>query len=75
MTELLYLACKYDPAFCPNGCGRSYKGVKRKWNLKQHLIYACGVLPKFECSICFKKFVRKCSLISHCICVHKQHIP
>ncbi|VVC28709.1 Zinc finger C2H2-type [Cinara cedri] len=41
MIKLLNEACKKDPAFCPNSCGRSYKGVQRKGNLKHHMIYAC----------------------------------
>lgn len=72
MDELLCLASKYDPAFCPNNCGRSYKGTERKFNLKRHMIYACGVLPKFKCTICFRKFTYKTALKSHVICVHKQ---
>lgn len=72
MIELINEAIKNDPALCPNGCGRSYKGTERKHNLKKHLIYACGVNPKFQCLICFRKFVRKHTLNNHMMTRHKQ---
>lgn len=72
MNNLLNEAIERDPAFCPNNCGRSYKGTERKSNLKKHLIYACGVNPRFECSICCKKFVYKHTLKVHLYSIHKQ---
>lgn len=71
MNELLNMASKYNPAFCPNGCGHSYNGTERKKNLKKHLIYACGQSPQFQCRICSRKFVRKCTLKTHLQYVHK----
>lgn len=61
-----------DPSDCPNRCGKMYKGVNRKHHLKQHLVYECGVMPKFECGICHKKFYRKYSLKVHSISKHKR---
>lgn len=70
MNKLINVAVKNDPAFCPNNCGHSYRGLSRKKNLKAHLILACGVNPKFKCDICYKKFVRKHTLISHLLNKH-----
>lgn len=72
MTKLINAACKNNPAFCPNNCGRSYKGTERKNNLKKHLVYACGVNPQFQCIICQKKFTYKSSLKGHLLMVHRQ---
>lgn len=72
MAELINAASENDPAVCPNGCGHSYRGERRKHNLKQHMVYACGVFPRFKCMICFKKFVRKHSLKFHLLAIHKQ---
>lgn len=52
MKKFLNIASRCDPAFCPNGCGRSYKGTERKSNLKRHLKYSCGKNPKFKCIVC-----------------------
>lgn len=70
----LKLIAHADPVMCPNGCGKNYAGPTRKKCLKEHLMYECGVLPKFECNICFKKLYRKCSLKVHLISVH-NHVP
>lgn len=69
---ILKEATKSDPAFCPNGCGRSYKGQERKKSLRQHMIYACGVSQQFQCLICLKKFTYKHSLRSHMAMVHHK---
>lgn len=66
-------ACENNPAFCPNGCGRSYKGSERKKSLKKHMIYTCGVNPQFTCVFCPKEFRYKNSLKYHMMSVH-QHI-
>lgn len=60
-----------DPAGCPNNCGRMYKGPYRKRHLRQHLVYECGVPPKFQCNYCSKRFARKPQLKCHLIAVHK----
>lgn len=70
INELINEAVENDPALCPNGCGHSYKGTDRKHNLKKHMVYACGVNPKFQCDVCFKKFVRKQTLKFH---LHAKH--
>lgn len=49
-------------------CGRTYK---RKQYVARHLKYECGVIPKFDCSICEKKFAYKESLKGHLIKIHK----
>lgn len=74
LIELLNTASENNPAFCPNGCGHSYKGTKkdRKNNLKRHMVYACGISPRFECIICLKKFTYKQSLKGHMLLVHRQ---
>ncbi|VVC28708.1 Zinc finger C2H2-type [Cinara cedri] len=74
MNKLINEASKYDPAFCPNGCGRSYRGVRRKGNLKHHLIYSCGVDPQFKCPLCKKLLTQKQSLNYHLATVHKQFL-
>lgn len=61
----------FDPVSCPNNCGRTYKGLFRKRHLKQHLIYECGVEPKFQCKHCFKRFARNSQLKCHLIRIHK----
>jgi len=63
-----------DPLFCPNGCGRSYKGANRKNNLKHHLNYACGINPQFQCTVCQKQFRKNQSLKYHMITVHQTCI-
>lgn len=59
-----------DPAHCPNLCGRFYRGVYRKSNLRRHL-FECGVLPRYPCSLCDKRFFRRYQLRMHLIVVHK----
>ncbi|CAI6368744.1 unnamed protein product [Macrosiphum euphorbiae] len=56
MKKFLNMASLSDPAFCPNGCNRSYKGTKRKSNLKRHLKYSCGMYPKWKCIVCQNPF-------------------
>lgn len=72
MEKILNEACECDPAFCPNGCGHSYKGLKRKNNLKKHMVYACGVSPQFKCSFCPKLLRYKHCLQYHVNVVHRQ---
>lgn len=51
---------------CPNdNCGRYYKGINGKHNLKRHLLYECGVEPQFRCQFCQKRFTQKSSLKAH----------
>lgn len=71
IIDLFYKATT-DPTLCPNKCGRLYKGANRKYNLKRHLIYECGVNPQFKCIICQKLFRYKHSLQYHIGCVHKK---
>lgn len=56
--------------FCPNNCGRSYLGCHRKQTLKRHLKFECGMEPRFQCSICNKRFTYKSNLIQHKALVH-----
>ncbi|XP_050536206.1 uncharacterized protein LOC126902682 [Daktulosphaira vitifoliae] len=72
VLNLLNIASRNDPAFCPKGCGHSYKGNDRKRNLKKHIIYACGVSPKFDCIFCSKKFFRKHTLKCHLLTIHRH---
>lgn len=72
MNESLKSASVSDPAFCPNGCGRSYKGTQRKNNLKKHMMYTCGVNPQFKCTFCPKGFRYKHSLQYHIVSAHQQ---
>lgn len=65
MNKLLNVACNNDPAFCPNSCGHSYRGIARKCNLKRHLKYYCGMHPKFQCIVCHKTYREKESLNYH----------
>lgn len=74
MIESLNLASLNDPAFCPNGCGRSYRGMDRRNSLKTHMIYKCGVNPKFKCVVCQKELRYKNSLQYHMVSAHKQFI-
>lgn len=59
-----------DPLFCPNNCGRFYKGQFRRRSLKSHLNYKCGGQRKFNCSYCSKRFTQNRDLKAHCGCVH-----
>lgn len=60
-----------DPAYCPRNCGRSYKGKWRKTNLRNHLVYECGLPCMFKCNICNRTFKHKCTLKTHMGCKHK----
>lgn len=60
-----------DPALCPNGCGHRYKGKWRKYNLKSHLLYECGVPRQFRCHLCHKSFSQKTTLKMHVAKIHK----
>ncbi|VVC28710.1 Zinc finger C2H2-type,Zinc finger, RING/FYVE/PHD-type [Cinara cedri] len=48
LLRLVDQAITCDPAYCPNKCGRFYKGQHRKINLRRH-VFECGVLPRFPC--------------------------
>lgn len=54
---------------CPNNCGRSYK---RNCTVRRHLKFECGIEPKFECFICYKKFSYQVAVKKHLISVHKK---
>jgi len=69
-SERLEMAALYDPAVCPNNCGRRYKGKSRKSNLKVHLKYECGVPRQFRCEYCHRTFVHKAHLKGHLGLVH-----
>lgn len=75
---ILYFFCFFfqayrlpEPLYCPNRCGRCYKGVYRKFNLNKHLAHECGVPRKFLCPMCPKRFKRKQALQKHYIFIHK----
>lgn len=70
ISERLEKAALYDPAICPNQCGRRYKGKSRKSNLKVHLKYECGVPRQFRCEYCHRTFVHKAHLKGHLGLVH-----
>lgn len=68
----LFLAADVpDPLFCPNNCGRRYRGFKRKWSLMRHINNECGLPKQFQCHICLKLFAHKYVLKKHCLCIHK----
>jgi len=67
----LNIITQLDPANCPNRCGKLYRGRYRKHHLRQHLVYECGVIPKFQCNLCLKRFARKPQLKYHLIRIHK----
>ncbi|XP_050536193.1 gastrula zinc finger protein XlCGF66.1-like isoform X1 [Daktulosphaira vitifoliae] len=52
---------------CPN-CGKCYK---HRSGILRHLKYECGVEPRFNCKLCWKKFARKEVLDGHMINIHK----
>jgi len=54
-----------DPVFCPNDCGRSYKGKSRKYVLKRHVMYECQIPPQFSCCVCSRPFKRKDEMLIH----------
>lgn len=75
-TDLIMLhrveeSVAYDPAHCPNGCGRFYQGQHRKINLRRHVL-ECGVSPRFRCDLCNKRFFRRYQLKIHMNNVHKH---
>jgi len=74
MIRLINKASENDPAFGSNNCGRSYKGSERKYLLRRHIHYACGVNPQFHCVYCQKQFRYKQLLQHHVYIVHKQHM-
>lgn len=59
-----------NPVYCPNNCGRCYKGLGRKGNLMKHLKNECGVPRKFQCSYCWRRFKLKHHLNNHYLKVH-----
>lgn len=72
VEDLLKLdeAVLYDPAICPNQCGRKYRGKRRKSHLKVHMKYECGVPRQFRCEYCQKNFVHKAHLKVHLGVIH-----
>jgi len=64
-----------DPVFCPNNCGRCYRGAGRKWHLNSHVKYECGVPKQFVCTICRKCFAQKSVLKTHYGMVHSFIYP
>jgi len=60
-----------DPLYCPNKCGRCYKGLQRKGNLNRHINNECGVPRKFKCFYCGKRFTQKYHLKQHYGVIHK----
>lgn len=74
MKEILRHAGKNDPAYCPKGCGRMYRGKDRKHSLRRHLIYECGVEPQFMCTVCQKQLTTKHSLKYHLATIHSKII-
>lgn len=65
LLELMKKDSLVDPIFCPNACGRSYKGKSRKYVLKRHVMYECRMPPQFSCSICLRPFKRKDEMLMH----------
>lgn len=64
-------AAMFDPALCPNKCGRKYRGKSRKSNLKVHLKYECGVPWQFQCQYLLPpEFFHKAHLKVHIGVVH-----
>lgn len=57
--------------YCPNMCGRSYRGRYRTKNIKRHLRYECGVLPQFQCDVCLKRFTHNSDRKKHMVMIHK----
>jgi len=57
--------------FCPNMCGRSYRGRYRSKNIKRHLRYECGVQPQFQCDVCLKRFTHNSDRKKHMVIIHK----
>lgn len=63
-----------DPVYCPNNCGRCYKGVGRKASLNKHLNHECGVPKKYECPYCIKRFAYNYNRNKHCLIIHKVNL-
>lgn len=59
-----------NPVECPNECGRSYKGLRKKRPLKRHLLYECGKPPQFQCMVCSKRFTNKNSMQYDLAAIH-----
>lgn len=70
LLELMKKDSLTDPVFCPNECGRSYKGKSRKYVLKRHVMYECRMPPQFSCSICMRPFKRKDEMSLHIQKIH-----
>lgn len=69
MSNLEQIAT-YNPAICPNKCGRKFGGRGRKANLKLHLSRECGMLV--NCPLCPKTFIQRRSLKYHMGTFHKM---
>lgn len=65
------MACSEGLQFCPNMCGRSYRGKYRTKNIKRHLRYECGVQPQFQCDVCMKRFTHNSDRKKHMVMIHK----
>lgn len=63
--------CSEGLQFCPNMCGRSYRGRYRSKNIKRHLRYECGVQPQFQCEVCLKRFTHNSDRKKHLMMIHK----
>lgn len=67
--ECLDQLAKPNPVDCPNNCRRKFGGLRRKSNLRSHLLKECGL--KAKCPMCDKQFGHVKSLRYHMGVAHK----
>nr|CAH7735871.1 unnamed protein product [Callosobruchus chinensis] len=58
-----------DGLFVCSSCNKAYKHVT---TVRSHLKYECNKDKQFQCTVCLKKFTRRCTLNVHLKMIHDQ---
>lgn len=64
-------ASQFEKVFICHRCPKKYK---TKNSLVRHWTYECGVIPKFQCKFCLRRYAYKKTLQHHIDTIHKEII-